>query len=171
MVNKGVYSKSDFRFTFNTLENLLNHTFSITELKKNLPLICLVYSFSWLDPKPKNIKCQNCQYGQTKCHNKGFFNFGLTWIGSYMAGNQSLIKINIFHSLCFSFGHGATINSMLTFLPCSLVPAMLGKVLHSDNVSYTQYPRPSITPQKDSDQPNRCDIKYMGYAIKTSQYR
>lgn len=49
---------------------------------------------------------------------------------------------------------------------------MHGVPLKEDrNMSYTQYPRPSIYPQSYSDQPNRDDIRFMGYALKTSQYR
>ena len=36
---------------------------------------------------------------------------------------------------------------------------------------YSQYPRPSIHPQKNSDQPKLKDIRYMGYSMRTKHYR
>ncbi len=37
--------------------------------------------------------------------------------------------------------------------------------------TYSQYPRPSIHPQKNSDQPKLADIRYMGYSMRTKHYR
>lgn len=36
---------------------------------------------------------------------------------------------------------------------------------------FSQYPRPSIYPIEESDQPKRADIKYMGYTMRTQEYR
>ncbi|XP_067950156.1 iduronate 2-sulfatase-like [Watersipora subatra] len=54
----------------------------------------------------------------------------------------------------------------------SLVSLMYGKSMDPKvNVSFSQYPRPSMQPQVNSDQPVTSDIKYMGYAVKSTQYR
>jgi len=37
--------------------------------------------------------------------------------------------------------------------------------------SYSQYPRPSIYPSYDSDRPAAKHIKYMGYSLRTQEYR
>ncbi|XP_064607791.1 iduronate 2-sulfatase-like [Liolophura sinensis] len=36
---------------------------------------------------------------------------------------------------------------------------------------FSQYPRPSVEPQENSDQPHLKDIKIMGYSMRTPQYR
>lgn len=36
---------------------------------------------------------------------------------------------------------------------------------------FSQYPRPSLRPQINSDQPALKDIKYMGYSIRTARFR
>lgn len=36
---------------------------------------------------------------------------------------------------------------------------------------FSQYPRPSIYPKIDSDQPKLRDIKIMGYSVRTEKYR
>ncbi|XP_015910034.1 iduronate 2-sulfatase [Parasteatoda tepidariorum] len=36
---------------------------------------------------------------------------------------------------------------------------------------FSQYPRPSLVPQNNSDQPKLEDIKYMGYSIRTAHFR
>ncbi|XP_051824517.1 iduronate 2-sulfatase [Antechinus flavipes] len=41
----------------------------------------------------------------------------------------------------------------------------------SDFVAYSQYPRPSDTPQWNSDEPDLKDIKIMGYSMRTIDYR
>lgn len=51
----------------------------------------------------------------------------------------------------------------------SLLPLMNGESVPGyQNISYTQYPRPSVLPQKDSDQPKQDRILYMGYATKST---
>jgi iduronate 2-sulfatase len=35
----------------------------------------------------------------------------------------------------------------------------------------SQYPRPSVHPQKNTDQPRRRDIRFMGYSLRTKNYR
>lgn len=35
----------------------------------------------------------------------------------------------------------------------------------------SQYPRPSVTPQRNTDKPRLKDIKIMGYSIRTTRYR
>ncbi|KAG7465024.1 hypothetical protein MATL_G00171830 [Megalops atlanticus] len=45
---------------------------------------------------------------------------------------------------------------------------------HRDNseaIAYSQYPRPSDTPQEDSDLPLLADISVMGYSIRSCDYR
>ncbi|XP_036404650.1 iduronate 2-sulfatase [Megalops cyprinoides] len=45
---------------------------------------------------------------------------------------------------------------------------------HRDNseaIAYSQYPRPSDTPQEDSDLPLLADIRVMGYSIRSCDYR
>ncbi|GIX89038.1 iduronate 2-sulfatase [Caerostris extrusa] len=37
--------------------------------------------------------------------------------------------------------------------------------------TFSQYPRPSLSPRNDSDQPALKDIKYMGYSIRTARFR
>lgn len=37
--------------------------------------------------------------------------------------------------------------------------------------AFSQYPRPSLTPQENSDQPDLNDINIMGYSMKTKNYR
>lgn len=37
--------------------------------------------------------------------------------------------------------------------------------------TFSQYPRPSTTPQQNSDMPDLKDIKYMGYSIRTFRFR
>ncbi|CAH1777299.1 unnamed protein product [Owenia fusiformis] len=39
------------------------------------------------------------------------------------------------------------------------------------DIAFTQYPRPSLIPQENSDQPHVKDLKYMGYSIRTKRYR
>lgn len=38
-------------------------------------------------------------------------------------------------------------------------------------VAFTQYPRPSAFPQKNSDKPRLKKIKIMGYSIRTNRFR
>ena len=38
-------------------------------------------------------------------------------------------------------------------------------------VAISQYPRPSMNPQNNSDQPKLTDIKYMGYSLRDDRYR
>ncbi|XP_023235188.1 iduronate 2-sulfatase-like isoform X2 [Centruroides sculpturatus] len=45
------------------------------------------------------------------------------------------------------------------------------KTISWKTAAFSQYPRPSQHPQKDSDQPDLNDIKVMGYTIKTKEYR
>lgn len=39
------------------------------------------------------------------------------------------------------------------------------------SVAYSQYPRPSEYPQDDSDRPRLAHIKFMGYSVRTYQFR
>ncbi|XP_013416506.1 iduronate 2-sulfatase-like [Lingula anatina] len=39
------------------------------------------------------------------------------------------------------------------------------------NATFSQYPRPSDIPQKNSDEPRVSDIKIMGYSMRTDKYR
>lgn len=43
----------------------------------------------------------------------------------------------------------------------------------NDEVAFSQYPRPGLTPTKapDSDQPKLREIKIMGYSIRTKRFR
>ncbi|KAF9413418.1 hypothetical protein HW555_008355 [Spodoptera exigua] len=40
-----------------------------------------------------------------------------------------------------------------------------------NNFALSQYPRPSVYPQKNSDKPRLKDIRIMGYSIRTKRYR
>lgn len=51
----------------------------------------------------------------------------------------------------------------------SLVP--LFKKSSSNKFAISQYPRPSVKPQANSDKPRLRDIKIMGYSIRTKRYR
>ncbi|KAJ8281732.1 hypothetical protein COCON_G00042510 [Conger conger] len=42
---------------------------------------------------------------------------------------------------------------------------------NSEAIAYSQYPRPSDTPQEDSDLPFLADIRIMGYSIRSCDYR
>jgi iduronate 2-sulfatase len=56
----------------------------------------------------------------------------------------------------------------------SLVPHMKGEyVRKSDQVAFSQYPRPGSFPTKspNSDKPKLKQIKIMGYSIRTIQFR
>ncbi|CAL1283124.1 unnamed protein product [Larinioides sclopetarius] len=37
--------------------------------------------------------------------------------------------------------------------------------------TFSQYPRPSLSPKNNSDQPELKDIRYMGYSIRTARFR
>lgn len=37
--------------------------------------------------------------------------------------------------------------------------------------AFSQYPRPSLEPRADSDQPKLADIRWMGYSVRTAVYR
>ncbi|KAG8199679.1 hypothetical protein JTE90_022129 [Oedothorax gibbosus] len=37
--------------------------------------------------------------------------------------------------------------------------------------TFSQYPRPSLSPQQNSDRPDMKDIKYMGYSVRTGRFR
>uniref|UniRef100_A0A3Q0TBN7 Iduronate 2-sulfatase n=1 Tax=Amphilophus citrinellus TaxID=61819 RepID=A0A3Q0TBN7_AMPCI len=41
----------------------------------------------------------------------------------------------------------------------------------SEDIAFSQYPRPADTPQENSDLPNLEDIKIMGYSLRTWDYR
>lgn len=55
----------------------------------------------------------------------------------------------------------------------SLLPLMKNLKIKMKNVAYSQYPRPSIYPKElpNSDRPRLKDIKFMGYTIRTNQFR
>jgi iduronate 2-sulfatase len=38
-------------------------------------------------------------------------------------------------------------------------------------VAFSQYPRPSLSPQENSDKPHLADIRIMGYSVRTTRYR
>ncbi|KAJ8338585.1 hypothetical protein SKAU_G00375510 [Synaphobranchus kaupii] len=42
---------------------------------------------------------------------------------------------------------------------------------NSEDIAYSQYPRPSDTPREDSDLPLLADIRVMGYSIRSCDYR
>ena len=46
--------------------------------------------------------------------------------------------------------------------------------IHSNsncNYAFSQYPRPALHPEIDSDQPVQRKIKYMGYGVRSKRYR
>ncbi|XP_041973462.1 iduronate 2-sulfatase [Aricia agestis] len=86
--------------------------------------------------------------------------------------------IDIFPTLVELSGLGINIpkcrntndRSILCYGGKSLVPLMKG-IDSSDYFAISQYPRPSVFPQHDSDKPRLKNIKIMGYSIRTKQYR
>lgn len=53
----------------------------------------------------------------------------------------------------------------------SLLPLMKGPMVKTKGVAYSQYPRPSIYPQQNSDRPRLEEINFMGYTVRTKQFR
>ena len=39
------------------------------------------------------------------------------------------------------------------------------------NYAFSQYPRPALYPEPDSDEPVQRNIKYMGYSVRSKRYR
>ena len=39
------------------------------------------------------------------------------------------------------------------------------------NYAFSQYPRPALYPEPDSDEPVHTNIKYMGYTVRSKRYR
>ncbi|KAM3968325.1 iduronate 2-sulfatase [Aphomia sociella] len=66
-------------------------------------------------------------------------------------------------------------NRPLCFEGNSLVPHMYINRLHMiekpKSFAISQYPRPSVTPRRNSDKPRLKDIEIMGYSIKTKRFR
>ncbi|XP_035206404.1 iduronate 2-sulfatase-like isoform X2 [Stegodyphus dumicola] len=61
----------------------------------------------------------------------------------------------------------------LTFYPLikHIVKGSASEEFPWKTAAFSQYPRPSISPRNDSDQPDLEDIKYMGYSIRTARFR
>lgn len=53
----------------------------------------------------------------------------------------------------------------------TLLPLMKGSINKAKSVAYSQYPRPSIYPQQNSDRPRLEEINFMGYTVRTKQFR
>lgn len=60
--------------------------------------------------------------------------------------------------------------SKLCFEGNSLIPMMKGFMIEK-GFAISQYPRPSVYPQKNSDKPRLKHINIMGYSIRTKQFR
>lgn len=62
--------------------------------------------------------------------------------------------------------------SVLCFEGKSLKSIMIDDSMSFRNYfAFSQYPRPSVYPQKNSDKPRLKDIKIMGYSVRTKRYR
>lgn len=67
---------------------------------------------------------------------------------------------------------GVKDKSTLCFEGKSLKPFMMQDHREfGNNFAFSQYPRPSVYPQKNSDKPRLKDIRIMGYSIRTKRYR
>ena len=62
--------------------------------------------------------------------------------------------------------HGQSSSTLLCTEGKSFVPLLTGKVDNWTEVSFSQYPRPSIFPRWDSDLPKERDIRFMGYSVR-----
>ena len=49
--------------------------------------------------------------------------------------------------------------------------AVQGRDVKWKNAAFSQYPRPSVEPQEDSDKPRLRNINIMGYSMRTDMYR
>ncbi|XP_068628041.1 iduronate 2-sulfatase [Battus philenor] len=59
--------------------------------------------------------------------------------------------------------------SKMCFEGKSLTPLIAGR--YENGFALSQYPRPSIKPQRNSDSPRLKNIKIMGYSVRTPRYR
>lgn len=66
--------------------------------------------------------------------------------------------------------HAPTCAEGLSFAPV-IESAVLGRRLGWKSAAFAQYPRPSLTPQTNSDQPRTSDVKFMGYSMRTERFR
>lgn len=61
--------------------------------------------------------------------------------------------------------------ALLCFEGKSLKPLIAKTQMYGNYFAISQYPRPSVYPQKNSDKPLKKDIQIMGYSIRTKRYR
>ncbi|CAH4036545.1 unnamed protein product [Pieris brassicae] len=81
--------------------------------------------------------------------------------------------IDIFPTIIHLAGLKSCIKKCITpsEIKCYEGTNLIPLISNKNKFSISQYPRPSVKPQRNSDKPRLKDIKIMGYSLRTKRYR